>query len=83
MLRADGHVFCTRAHVDLASHIIEWTFGSVVAKVAVHLLSHGALTLAELAKELVLPPSQLRNEDVEVSDIEVTTDQRRPSAVGA
>ena len=27
------------------------------------------------------PPSQLRNEDVEVSDIEVTTDQRRPAAV--
>ena len=61
MLRADGHVFCTRAHLELASHIVEWTFGSVVAKVAVHLLSHGAQSLSELAKEIALPPSQLRN----------------------
>jgi len=54
-------LYVTQWHLSMAGHIMSNDFGRVVSAVCSRLLSHGATTLAELAKGVELPASQLRN----------------------
>ena len=52
----------TSAHLSVTKHILRTDFGAVVEKVCVHMLIHGAATLAEVARSIEgIMPSQLRN----------------------
>ena len=61
MLRPDAHVFSTAQHLELATQLVDTSFGPIVTKVASRLLSFGAATLSELARETQLPLPQLRS----------------------
>ena len=43
--RPDAPVFCSRAHLDWATNILDQSFGPVVAKVGARLLTHRAAML--------------------------------------
>ena len=80
MLRADSHSFCTRAHLELASQVVEASFGPIVAKVASRLLSFGPLSLVELGRDTRLPPAQLRNALLVLIQQNVVRSTARPAA---
>ena len=53
---------CSLSHLELATNVVESSFGPTVAKVASRLLSHGNQTMAELGAALPnLPLPQMRN----------------------